>query len=92
MERDILIVIGLLMYGTLHGAAVAYISYVAPKALPLARLLTAPIGVAVAILASVPYIGWQNAGIALACLAIAALPVGLILGYIAIQSLRNDGL
>lgn len=92
MEREILIAIGLLLYGILHGVAVVYVSRTAPKALPLIRLLTSCIGIGITLLAAVPFIGWQSAGIVFALLAISAAPVLFILGYDAVQVQRSDGL
>jgi hypothetical protein len=92
MERFLLLALGMLIYGTLHGLTIAYISRVSPKALPLIRLLTAPVGVGIGLLASVPYIGWESARIAVTFLAIGAAPVLLILGYAAINTLRGEEL
>lgn len=92
MEREALIAVALLVYGILHGFGVAYIERVSPRALPLARLITAPVGISMSILAVVPFIGWDNARIVMIALAVSGAPVMLILGYKAVNDMRSENL
>lgn len=82
---------GVLVYGTLHGALVVWVWKHRESLMIPTLLFISPIGVAVAVLAAMPFIGLVAGLTVLAALAVGFAPIGLIVGYAALNR-REDGL
>jgi len=86
-----LIAIALLLYGSFHGGLNVWVWFRREHLIIPHLLFMSPIGVGGAVLATVPFIGWEAALMVIIALAISFVPVMLIVGW-AIFNRKERGL
>lgn len=86
-----LIAIALLLYGIAHGISNAWVWFKREQLIIPYLLLMTPVGVGVAVLACVPFIGWTAALTVIIALCIAYAPV-LLIGWWAVFNRKERGL
>ena len=75
-----LVAVLLAVYGALHGAAVAWVVHRHEHKLVPMLLISSPVGIAICVLATVPFVGWEPFIATVGALAIGFAPILVIVG------------